>query len=181
MSTVEPQSGHGQSAFTVLREFILSQMRMAHIYQPVMLKTLIVRNGSATIREMGAEFLARDESQLEYYDQIVKAMPGRVLSKHGLVQRDGNSYRLKFDIDTLTKTERDELLELCDEALARYLERRGSAAYDHRRTALGYVSGSIRYEVLKRAGQRCEFRPFATCAIPIKVHGTTLASERRGT
>jgi hypothetical protein len=28
--------------------------------------------------------------------------------------------------------------------------------YDHRRAALGYLSGSLRYEVLKRAGFRCE-------------------------
>ena len=30
------------------------------------------------------------------------------------------------------------------------------AVYDHRRAALGYLSGSLRYEVLKRAGFRCE-------------------------
>ena len=31
-----------------------------------------------------------------------------------------------------------------------------TAVYDHRRAALGYLSGSLRYEVLKRAGFRCE-------------------------
>ena len=77
-----------------------------------------------------------------------------VLSNHGLVERDGNSYRLKLDVGSLTEAERNELVRLCDDALVRYLERRGRAAFDHRRTALGYVSGSIRYEVLKRAGGR---------------------------
>jgi ATP adenylyltransferase len=146
-----------------LREFILSKMRMSHIYQPVMLKTLIEHRGTATIREIAAEFLARDESQLEYYDQIVKAMPGRVLSNHGLVEREGGSYRLKLQVESLTDAERNELVRLCDEALAAYLQRRGRAAFDHRRTALGYVSGSIRYEVLKRAGGRCEL-----CGISVK-------------
>jgi len=37
-----------------------------------------------------------------------------------------------------------------------YLQRRGERVYDHRRTALGDISGTIRYEVLKRAGFRCE-------------------------
>src|SRR5215831_3310396 len=37
-----------------------------------------------------------------------------------------------------------------------YLQKRGTAVYDHRRAALGYLSGSLRYAVLKRAGFRCE-------------------------
>jgi hypothetical protein len=153
----------GSDAFIGLRDFLLSRMRMSHIYQPVMLKTLIEHQGIATVRDIAAEFLARDESQLEYYDQIVKAMPGPVLTRHGLVERDGNTYRLKIDLSSLTDAERNEVIELCHSALARYLERRGRAAFDHRRTALGYVSGSIRYEVLKRAGGRCEL-----CGISIK-------------
>jgi ATP adenylyltransferase len=37
-----------------------------------------------------------------------------------------------------------------------YMEKRGAAVYDHRRAALGYLSGSLRYEILRRAGFRCE-------------------------
>jgi len=37
-----------------------------------------------------------------------------------------------------------------------YLQKRGTAVYGHRRAALGYLSGSLRYEVLKRTGFRCE-------------------------
>ena len=51
---------------------------------------------------------------------------------------------------------KDELVRLCDEAISTYLQKRGTAVYDHRRAALGYLSGSLRYEVLKRAGFRCE-------------------------
>jgi hypothetical protein len=49
------------SAFTVLRDFIRSRMRMSHIYQPIMLRTLLTHSGKATIRQIAAEFLARDE------------------------------------------------------------------------------------------------------------------------
>jgi len=143
------------STFRVLRDFIVSRMRMSHIYQPIMLRTLLAHSGKTTIRQIAAEFLARDESQLEYYEEITERMPGRVLARHGLVDRDGNSYRLKPDISELTDPERSELLEHCDVALGRYLDRRGAAAFD-RRASLGYVSGSVRYEVLKRAGGRCE-------------------------
>jgi hypothetical protein len=46
--------------------------------------------------------------------------------------------------------------------------KRGTAVYDHRRAAIGYLSGSLRYEVLKRAGFRCEL-----CGISADVRATT--------
>ena len=129
---------------------------MSHIYQPVMIKELLKRGGKANTRKIAAAFLARDVSQLEYYEQITKDMPGKVLAKHGIVQRDRDGFRLTIDPSSLSSDERNELIRLCDEKVSAYLEKRGTAAYDHRRAALGYLSGSLRYEVLKRAGFRCE-------------------------
>ena len=88
-------------------------------------------------------------------------MPGKVLSNHGVVERNEESYRLAIDPSSLSSEERDELIRLCDEAIDTYLQKRGTAAYDHRRAALRYLSGSLRYEVLKRAGFRCEL-----CGVP---------------
>jgi ATP adenylyltransferase len=129
---------------------------MSHIYQPVMIRELLARGGKASIRDIAAAFLARDASQLEYYEQITKDMPGKVLSKHGIVEREGEQYRLIIDPSSLSPADRDDLVRLCNEAIEAYLHKRGSAVYDHRRAALGYLSGSLRYEVLKRAGFRCE-------------------------
>jgi ATP adenylyltransferase len=129
---------------------------MSHIYQPVMIKELLERGGKASIRNIASAFLCRDESQLEYYEQITKNMPGKVLDKHGVVERDGEEYRLTIDPSSLSSKERDELVRLCDEAISTYLQKRGTAVFDHRRAALRYLSGSLRYEVLKRAGFRCE-------------------------
>lgn len=144
------------SAFKRLRDFIQKQMRMSHIYQPVMIRELLKGGGKANIRKIAAAFLARDESQLEYYEQITKNMPGKVLTKHGIVVRAGDDYRLTTNPSLLSSAERKELDLLCDEAINAYLEKRGATVYDHRRAALGYISGSLRYEVLKRAGFRCE-------------------------
>ena len=144
------------SPFKRLRDFIQKQMRMSHIYQPVMIRELLNGNGKASIRKIAGAFLARDESQLEYYEQITKNMPAKVLAKHGIVVRDGDDYHLTIALSSLSSEERNELVRLCDEAINAYLEKRGAAVYDHRRAALGYLSGSLRYEVLKRAGFRCE-------------------------
>lgn len=143
-------------SFEHLRDFLQNRMRMSHIYQPVMIRELLMKSGIASVRDIASAFLARDESQLEYYEQITKRMPGKVLSNHGVVERNEENYRLAIDPSSLSSEARDELIRLCDEAIDTYLQKRGTAAYDHRRAALGYLSGSLRYEVLKRAGFRCE-------------------------
>src|SRR5262245_60382360 len=131
------------SAYEHLRDFIQNRMRMSHIYQPVMIKELLANSGRASIRDIAAAFLARDASQLEYYEQITKDMPSKVLAKHGIVERVGTDYRLKTDPSSLSSEEQDELVRLCDEAISTYLQKRGAAVYDHRRSALGYLSGSL--------------------------------------
>ncbi len=148
--------GGGSPGYRALRGFLLHRMRMSHLYQPVMPRTLIAGGGTATVREIAAAFLAYDESQLEYYEHITRAMPGRVLAKHGLMRREGGGYRLAPDLGELSADERRSLLEICDQAVAEYVARRGDHIYDHRRQAPGQISGIDRYEVLKRSGGRCE-------------------------
>jgi ATP adenylyltransferase len=144
------------TVFQQLKTFLTKQMRMSHLYQPLMLRTLVEKGGTASLRDIASTFLAHDESQIEYYVEITKRMPGPVLKRHRLVQRDGTGYRLLPDVQQLTPDERDELLRLCDEAVGNYTGRRGRKLYDHRRIALGDISGTARYEVLRRAGFRCD-------------------------
>jgi ATP adenylyltransferase len=148
-------------AYAHLKDFLSHKMRMAHVYQPLMLRALIERGGVATLRDIALSFLVHDESQIEYYVEITKRMPGPVLTRHQLVKREADGYRLISDIKQLTTAEIQELVRLCDEAVANYAGRRGRKLYDHRRIALGDISGTVRYEVLKRAGSRCEL-----CGIP---------------
>jgi hypothetical protein len=145
-----------QSSFDALRHFITSRMRMSHIYQPLMLKTMLERGGSASIRQIAIAFLGVDESQIEYYEQIVKNMPGRVLAKHAIVKRDGDQFRLEASVTKLTKPERAKLVTLCQEAIAKFKAARGAAIWEHRRPGLGIIPGRQRYETLKAAGFRCE-------------------------
>jgi ATP adenylyltransferase len=95
------------SSFSHLRDFIQNKMRMAHIYQPVMIRELLTRGGKASIRNIAGAFLARDESQLEYYEQITKNMPGKILAKHGIVARDEEQYPVnnRSIVVILTRTE----------------------------------------------------------------------------
>lgn len=145
-----------QSSFDALRHFITRRMRMSHIYQPLMLKTMLERGGSASIRQIATAFLNEDESQVEYYEQIVKNMPGRVLAKHQIVERTGDRFRLGASLATLTKRQRAKLATLCQEAIAKFKAARGAAIWEHRRPGPGIIPGRQRYETLKAAGFRCE-------------------------
>src|SRR5262249_26295784 len=84
-----------------------------------------------------------------------KNMVGRVLTKnHGITEKDGQAYHLK-NFSRLSEIEVDELIGLCNEKIDEYLQRRIDP-WSHRRKSTGYVSGTIRYEVFKRAWTRCE-------------------------
>jgi len=141
--------------FDQLREFIATKMRMSHVYQPLMLKTLLRSHGRASVGKIAKALLAQDRSQIEYYEQVTHNMVGRVLRNRHVVERDGQEYRLT-GFETLSEAQIDELVQLCDERLSQYIAKRGQAIWSHRATSAGYVSGTLRYEVLKRARFRCE-------------------------
>ena len=130
-------------------------MRMSHIYQPVMLMTLLKEGGVSSIETLSKSLLIEDKSQQEYYGNITRNMVGRVLNNHGIVQKDGEIFKLR-NYETYTEDQRIELIQICQEKLNEYIEKRGKRIFEHRRKSAGYISGSIRYNVLKDAKFRCE-------------------------
>ena len=150
-------------------------MRMSHIYQPVMLMTLLNNDGEASVKQIATQFAERDEALIEYYSKITNNMPGRVLGKnHGIVsvmrgdrksiagyQLNGYSY--------LTPEQRELLLKACQQKYENYLDVRGQQIYKHRRRATGYISGTLKYEVMKRARYRCELCGASAAEIVLEV------------
>lgn len=144
------------STFEKLKTFIIKEMRTSHIYQPVMLIELLKNNGKRTVTDIAKAFVNRDPTQVEYYSNIVKNMVGKVLTKNrGITYKDGDTYNLS-GIRDLNEFEREELIQLCQQRLEGYEAKRGQAMWEHRRRSHEPISGSIRYEVLKRAEFRCE-------------------------
>jgi hypothetical protein len=80
--------------FEQLVDFLERRMSMSHVYQPVLIRALIEAGGAATVRQLAQVFLAEDESQLQFYERRIRQMPLRVLSKHGIVERQGEQIRL---------------------------------------------------------------------------------------
>ena len=136
-------------------DFILNRMRMSHVYQPVMLMTLLKGGGKASTTRIAKAILDHDESQIEYYEKIVGNMVGRVLRHHGLVKREGSEYLLCLD-EKLSDAEAASLIELCRQRLAEYEAKRGEQIWQHRKLSAGYISGTLKFEVLKNAQFHCE-------------------------
>lgn len=144
--------------YEALKYFITSTMQTSHIYQSAMLAKLLQSNGEASLEEIARHLLAYDDSQVEYYRERVKAMVGEVLTKnHGITEKikEGRSitgYRLS-GFDELSKDQVGELVELCASRLERELARN---RFQHRNFRRSLISGSTRFNVLKRAKHRCE-------------------------
>ena len=85
---------------------------------------------------------------MEYYSEITKNMVGRVLANRAVVKRERGDYEL-LGYNELTAEQVQELKAICDRKIADYIAKRGEAIWEHRRRTAGYVSGTLRYEVLK--------------------------------
>ena len=148
--------GHS-SRYIEIKNFIQNRMRMSHVYQPVMLIALLKQNGTATTSEIASLLLSKDQSQIDYYQQIVNRMVGKVLRRHNLVTKlpRQTDYYLK-GYSELNSEEVQQLISLCHEELKHFENTRGDSVWDHRGRYRRLVSGSVRYSVFKRANFHCE-------------------------
>ena len=87
-----------------LLSFLEEQMRMSHVYQPLLIRSLLDAGGQATARQVATDFAKEDEAQVRYYEERIKQMPLRVLRKHGVVDYQDGVMRLQ--VDNLTFEER---------------------------------------------------------------------------
>ena len=130
----------GESTYNQLLKFIRCKMRLSHVYQPVMLMTLLRNQGTATVDQIAKQFLVQDDSQIDYYARITKRMPAKVLSNHGIVRRDREQCFLN-GFDTLSREQVTTLIEACQIRLDNYRKKRGQAIFQHRRQSNG---GTVR-------------------------------------
>lgn len=142
-------------SFQSLSHYLQSRMRMSHVYQPVMIKRLLLGNGTAKDLEIAFDLIRMDESQLDYYKERVNRMVGIVLRNNGIVAKTKDTYSLN-GFERLTAVEIKQLVQICDDKIEDYQQKRGEAIWQHRSKNRAVVPGSVRYEVLKRAHGRCE-------------------------
>jgi diadenosine tetraphosphate (Ap4A) HIT family hydrolase len=135
-----------------LLAFIETKMSMAHIYQPVVIRALVDGGGAATVRQVAQALLLEDEMELRTYEQTARKMPLRVLKNHAVLTREGDL--VKLNVGPLTLKDKARIRAACERRLQEYVAGRGEAIWDYKALEPD-TPGSLRYEVIKAAGQRC--------------------------
>ena len=123
-------------------------MRMSHVYQPLLIRSLLDAGGKATIRNIATDFAKEDESLIQDYELRIKRMPLKVLKKHGFVKYENGLVSLS--IENLTFDQRARLRALCEKRISQFLFKRGIAIWSRGAINIEPVGESLRYEILKR-------------------------------
>ena len=80
-----PEHSH---TYKQLENFIRDEMRMSHIYQPVMLIKLLESSGKAKITDIAKSLLSHDQSQIEYCeDDLPNYRPADLVAEMRLGRR----------------------------------------------------------------------------------------------
>ena len=121
-----------------------------------MIKSLIKNNGKNNSKNIAKEFLTYDPWAIKYYEDIVKIMPGKVLTKNlDIILKKKDLYFLK-EYNFFSNEQKQEIIKLCEEKIDIFLKKRGKKTFEHRSKSSGKIPGSIRWQVLERAKTRCE-------------------------
>ena len=140
-------------SYEELADFITSKMSMSHVYQPLLIRTLIESGGLATLRQLAQQFVLQDESQLLFYEQRIKDMPVRVLARHGVLSHEKGVVSL--NAPQLSLEQKAHIRMLCEQRLQEYIQKRGLAIWDYRMLDTAPVPDNLRYQVLAQADGRC--------------------------
>ena len=108
--------------FEKLIDFLENRMSMSHIYQPLLIKSLVESGGLATIRQLAHDFLCQDESQILYYEKRIKSMPLRVLRNHGVISNDKDLVWL--DAKKMTLEQKAQIKMICEKKLQEYVAKK---------------------------------------------------------
>jgi len=138
--------------YSELVDFIELRMRMSHIYQPLLIRSLVDAGGSATVRQLAQVFCVQDESELIRYEKTIKKMPVPVLRRRGVVQSDGDLIALT--VKRLSYEQKAEVRRLCEQRMQQFMQQRGLRLWDYRLMD-DPVPTSLRYQILKASGRRC--------------------------
>jgi predicted house-cleaning noncanonical NTP pyrophosphatase (MazG superfamily) len=141
--------------FSDLKKFLTDKMNMTGIYQPVVIKELLLNDGQCTTDQLAKTFIAYDLSAMDHYRRVVMRWPKRTLTAHGIIRYEKSGGRFFLECAVPDDTEKKEAVELCESYIQSWVENKK----DNEKSPV--ANASVRYRVLKTAKGKC-----VLCGIP---------------
>jgi predicted house-cleaning noncanonical NTP pyrophosphatase (MazG superfamily) len=141
-----------------LIDFLTNKMSMTDVYQPAVIKELLLHEGSRSKAELASSLSSYDLAVQEYYERIVMRWPRLTLQKHGIISYDRKAKRFSLCEYPTDEQLRRDAIQICSSKIDAWLGRK------RRESGTTGSGSSLRYEVLKAASGKCEL-----CGIPAKL------------
>jgi len=148
---------------TKLLEFLRNTMSMTDVYQPVVVKELLLHGGQRTKTELAAALAAHDIAVQEYYERIVMRWPKITLTKHEIIDYERKTSVFRLLPYPEEPELRNEAILVCEEKIEDWFEKKKS------RERAPEAGASVRYEVLKEDGGKCQLCGIAAEVRPIDI------------
>lgn len=127
-----------------LKNFLLEEMSMTANYQPVIIRELLCKNGTATVDELLKSLMIEDQILLSRFRLILMNWPKKTLSKHKIISYDRKNKQFKLLVDLKKSNQIRELINICD------IKIKSFDSPQIRREA------NLRFQLIERAKGRCE-------------------------
>jgi diadenosine tetraphosphate (Ap4A) HIT family hydrolase len=140
--------------FEQLRNFITRKIKPDRVDEFLMIRCLIQAGGSATPRQLARSFVLEDENQVLLYEEKIKELPLKALSKAGVVEYSEGL--ISLTPRKLTPLQKAVLRVLCEQKLKEHAGKRGLKIWDEQLSAAETIPDDLRYQALKDSDGRCE-------------------------
>ena len=128
-----------------LENFLLEKMSMTANYQPVIIRELLRRGGTATVDELLKSLIVEDQILLSRWRFKLMNWPKKTLARHELVSYDRKTTKFKLLVDIKTTNKIKKLIHICDNKIKTF------------NSPLIRREASVRFQVIEqRAKGRCE-------------------------
>lgn len=138
-----------------LLHFLKEKMSMTEVYQPVVIRELLLKGGTCSKSELALALARYDQSVIEFYEKVLMRWPKQTLVKHGIVAYDRQTKTFTLSQPHAESTHADVEIAECENQIRKWQ----SARSIDDRAPESYVSQ--RYKVLSQAKGKCQL-----CGIP---------------
>ncbi len=138
-----------------LLHFLKEKMSMTEVYQPVVIRELLLKGGTCSKSELALALARYDQSVIEFYEKVLMRWPKQTLVKHGIVAYDRKTKTFTLSQPHAETAHADVEIAECENQIRKWQRTR---SIDDRGPE-SYVSQ--RYKVLSQAKGKCQL-----CGIP---------------